>query len=62
MISGTPTRTGDFTPTVTVSAGAGAEAETGFAWSVIASGGDFFVNPGDVPIPDGVIRSSPRSS
>jgi hypothetical protein len=60
VISGTPTRTGDFTPTVTVSAGA--EAETGFAWSVIASGGDFFVNPGDVPIPDGVIRSSPRSS
>lgn len=37
---------------MTVSAADGSGAEAGFTWSVIASGGDFFVNPGNVRIPD----------
>ncbi|MEE1835940.1 M4 family metallopeptidase [Streptomyces sp. SP17KL33] len=53
VVSGTPTTTGDFTPTVTV--GVDGQADTSsraFSWTVIPSGGDFFVNPADVDIPD----------
>ncbi|MCX4911106.1 M4 family metallopeptidase [Streptomyces sp. NBC_00878] len=52
VISGIPAEAGEFTPTVTVSAADGSAAEADFTWSVIASGGDFFVNPGDVRVPD----------
>ncbi len=52
VISGIPAETGEFTPTVTASAADGSGAEAGFVWNVIASGGDFFVNPGNVRIPD----------
>ncbi|MFD7717561.1 M4 family metallopeptidase [Streptomyces sp. NPDC059814] len=53
VISGIPTAVGDFTPTVTVDvSGQKDTASTTFSWTVIPSGGDFFVNPGNVDIPD----------
>jgi Zn-dependent metalloprotease len=53
VVSGTPTAAGEFTPTVTVTVdGQTDKSSTTFSWTVIPSGGDFFVNPGDVGIPD----------
>lgn len=53
VVSGTPTAAGDFTPTVTVGVeGQTDKRSTTFPWTVIPSGGDFFVNPGNVDIPD----------
>jgi hypothetical protein len=53
VVSGMPTVAGEFTPTVTVSVdGQTDKSSTTFSWTVIPSGGDFFVNPGDVDIPD----------
>ncbi|MEV7681698.1 M4 family metallopeptidase [Streptomyces sp. NPDC088341] len=52
LISGSPTEAGDFTPTVTVKTSGGNSTTTTFPWTVIPSGGDFFVNPGNVNIPD----------
>ncbi|MFJ2177079.1 M4 family metallopeptidase [Streptomyces sp. NPDC087851] len=53
VVSGSPTEAGDFTPEITVSTTDGGGATATFPWTVIASGGDFFVNPGRVDIPDG---------
>ena len=53
VVSGVPAKEGDFTPTVKVAVNGGTEAQTkSFSWSVVPSGGDFFVNPGNVDIPD----------
>ncbi|CAM5432719.1 Transglutaminase-activating metalloprotease [Streptomyces alboniger] len=53
VVSGTPTAAGDFTPTVTVGVeGQTDKRSTTFPWTVVPSGGDFFVNPGNVDIPD----------
>ncbi|MEU3188335.1 M4 family metallopeptidase [Streptomyces sp. NPDC006923] len=52
-ISGSPTAAGDFTATVTVKTTQGDATTAAFDWNVIPSGGDFFVNPFDVRIPDG---------
>ncbi|MER5432651.1 M4 family metallopeptidase [Streptomyces sp. NPDC002588] len=51
LISGLPAKAGDFTPTVTVSNASGQSDRKSFAWTVIPSGGDFFVNPTDLAIP-----------
>ncbi|WP_299534850.1 M4 family metallopeptidase [uncultured Streptomyces sp.] len=61
VVSGIPTAAGDFTPTVTVRVvGQTDSASVTFAWTVVPSGGDFFVNPGDVDIPDrGAAVTSP---
>ncbi|MFD7898018.1 M4 family metallopeptidase [Streptomyces sp. NPDC059743] len=52
LISGSPTEPGDFTATVTVKTSGGNSTTATFPWTVIPSGGDFFVNPGNVNIPD----------
>ncbi|MFF3751352.1 M4 family metallopeptidase [Streptomyces sp. NPDC002018] len=52
LISGSPTEPGDFTATVTVKTTGGNSTSATFPWTVIPSGGDFFVNPGNVNIPD----------
>ncbi|MDX2682664.1 M4 family metallopeptidase [Streptomyces sp. NY05-11A] len=59
LISGLPAKTGVFHPTVMVSAASGQSARRTFAWTVIPSGGDFFVNPADMTIAEegGLIES-----
>ncbi|WP_238431864.1 M4 family metallopeptidase [Streptomyces cavernae] len=53
VVTGLPTRPGEFTSTVTASVnGTTDKASKTFSWTVIPSGGDFFVNPADVDIPD----------
>ncbi|GAA2264586.1 hypothetical protein GCM10010145_44170 [Streptomyces ruber] len=53
VISGIPAEEGDFTPTVTVGVEGRTDTNTAtFSYTVIPSGGDFFVNPADVPVPD----------
>ncbi|MFB9347455.1 M4 family metallopeptidase [Streptomyces heliomycini] len=59
VISGTPTAAGDFSTVVTVTNSASETRELSFAWSVLASGGDFFTNPARVDIPNWVTVESP---
>ncbi|WP_308408794.1 M4 family metallopeptidase [Streptomyces sp. AC627_RSS907] len=59
VISGTPTAAGDFTTVVTVTNSASETRELSFTWSVLASGGNFFVNPARVDIPNWVTVESP---
>lgn len=59
VISGTPTTAGDFTTVVTVTNSASESRDVTFAWSVLASGGNFFTNPARVDIPNWVTVESP---
>ncbi|MEW1718437.1 M4 family metallopeptidase [Streptomyces sp. NPDC093109] len=60
VVSGSATEAGDFTVTVNASTEDGSSASVDFAWTVIPSGGDFFVNPARVNIPDaGLAVESP---
>ncbi|MFS0694348.1 M4 family metallopeptidase [Streptomyces nitrosporeus] len=59
VISGTPTAAGDFSVVVTVTNSASETRELSFAWTVLASGGDFFTNPARVDIPNWVTVESP---
>jgi len=59
LISGTPTAAGDFTPVVTVKNSAAETRTLPFAWTVLASGGDFFVNPDRFDIPNWRTIESP---
>ncbi|MGW4237601.1 M4 family metallopeptidase [Streptomyces sp. NPDC004749] len=51
LITGIPEEAGAHTPTITARTADSSLSRT-FSWTVIPSGGDFFVNPGNVPIPD----------
>lgn len=45
LISGTPTRSGTYPVTLTLTDSAAEKRVISFGWTVLASGGDFFVNP-----------------
>ncbi|MDX3854445.1 M4 family metallopeptidase [Streptomyces sp. AK02-01A] len=59
LISGTPTTAGTFTTTVSVRNSAAETLKVPFTWTVLASGGDFFVNPARYDIPNWGIAKSP---
>ncbi|MFI9583268.1 M4 family metallopeptidase [Streptomyces sp. NPDC052236] len=52
VISGLPTKAGDYTTTLKATTSAAESTEKTIPWTVVQSGGDFFVNPGNVTIPD----------
>ncbi|MFJ1969575.1 M4 family metallopeptidase [Streptomyces sp. NPDC087903] len=58
-ISGTPTRADDFAVTVRVTNSAAETRSLPFTWSVLASGGDHFVNPDRYDIPNWRTIESP---
>ncbi len=58
-ISGTPTRAGTFAVTVTVTNSAAEKLDLPYTWTVLASGGDNFVNPDRHDIPNWKTIESP---
>ncbi|WP_230195071.1 M4 family metallopeptidase [Streptomyces coriariae] len=58
-ITGTPTRAGTFTVTVTVTNSAAEKLDLPYTWTVLASGGDHFVNPDRYDIPNWRTIESP---
>ncbi|MEU1193270.1 M4 family metallopeptidase [Streptomyces sp. NPDC005859] len=52
VVSGLPEKAGDYTPTVEATTSDGQSTGKTIGWTVVPSGGDFFVNPGDVRIAD----------
>jgi Zn-dependent metalloprotease len=59
VISGTPTTAGAFAPAVTIRNAAAETLTLPFAWTVLASGGDHFVNPDRFDIPNWRTIESP---
>ncbi|MFD7894725.1 M4 family metallopeptidase [Streptomyces sp. NPDC059743] len=59
LIAGTPTTAGEFTTTVVVRNSAAETLKVPFTWTVLASGGDFFVNPARFDIPNWGVATSP---
>ncbi|MFD4815013.1 putative Ig domain-containing protein, partial [Streptomyces sp. NPDC058418] len=51
LITGSPTAAGDFTARITLRNSAAETLTVPFVWTVLASGGDFFVNPAKYVIP-----------
>ncbi|GAA4803647.1 M4 family metallopeptidase [Streptomyces ziwulingensis] len=58
-ITGTPTRAGTFEVTVTVTNSAAEQRALPYTWTVLASGGDHFVNPDRYDIPNWQTVESP---
>ncbi|MFJ5837704.1 M4 family metallopeptidase [Streptomyces shenzhenensis] len=58
-ISGTPTRAGTFAVTVTITNSAAERLDLPYAWTVLDSGGDHFVNPDRYDIPNWRTIESP---
>ncbi|MDH6622373.1 Zn-dependent metalloprotease [Streptomyces sp. LBL] len=58
-ISGTPTRAGTFAVTVTVTNAAAEKRDLPYTWTVLASGGDHFINPDRYDIPNWKAIESP---
>ncbi|MFI1921616.1 M4 family metallopeptidase [Streptomyces sp. NPDC020377] len=58
-ITGTPTRAGTFTVTVTLTNSAAERLDLPYTWTVLASGGDHFVNPDRYDIPNWQTIESP---
>ncbi|MEV7871148.1 M4 family metallopeptidase [Streptomyces sp. NPDC088124] len=52
LISGTPTTAGAYTPTITITTTAHDTLKLPFPWTVLASGGNHFVNPARYDIPN----------
>ncbi|MFI7498431.1 M4 family metallopeptidase [Streptomyces sp. NPDC049687] len=52
VISGLPEKAGDYAPTVKATTADGQSTGKTIDWTVVPSGGDFFVNPGDVEVAD----------
>jgi Zn-dependent metalloprotease len=46
LLSGTPQKDGTYHPSITIRDAAGDHRTVRYQWTVLASGGDFFVNPG----------------
>ncbi|MFE2492535.1 M4 family metallopeptidase [Streptomyces scopuliridis] len=59
LISGTPNRAGDFKAAVTITNSPKVKRTVFFVWTVLASGGDFFVNPARFDIPNWKAIESP---
>lgn len=59
VISGVPTRAGDFGVTVRITNSAAETLELPFTWTVLASGGNHFVNPDRYDIPNWRTIESP---
>ncbi|QXE39306.1 M4 family metallopeptidase [Streptomyces sp. GMY02] len=59
LISGTPTTAGEFTPVIAIRNSAAETLKVPFTWTVLASGGDFFVNPARYDIPNWGVATSP---
>ncbi|MGP4085817.1 M4 family metallopeptidase [Streptomyces sp. KR55] len=59
LVSGTAVKGGDFKFAVTVKDAAGNRRTVWYEWTVLASGGDFFVNPGRYDIPNWAVIESP---
>ena len=59
LISGTPTAAGDFKTTIVIRNSAAETLTLPFVWKVLASGGDFFVNPNRYDIPNWETIESP---
>ncbi|MER5428528.1 M4 family metallopeptidase [Streptomyces sp. NPDC002588] len=58
-ITGTPTRAGTYAVTVTITNGAAEKLDLPYSWTVLDSGGDFFVNPDRYDIPNWETIESP---
>ncbi|MEW1720159.1 M4 family metallopeptidase [Streptomyces sp. NPDC093109] len=59
LIAGSPTKAGDFTPVVAIRNSAAEVRTFAYNWTVLVSGGDFFVNPDRVDIPNWKTIESP---
>ncbi|MGW3739952.1 putative Ig domain-containing protein [Streptomyces sp. NPDC005146] len=59
LISGTPRKAGDFMAAVTIKNSPKVKRTVRFVWTVLASGGDFFVNPARFDIPNWKTIESP---
>ncbi|MGP4085244.1 M4 family metallopeptidase, partial [Streptomyces sp. KR55] len=59
LIAGTPTVAGRFTPAVTIRNSAAETLTLPFTWTILASGGDHFVNPARYDIPNWRTIESP---
>ncbi|WP_405669561.1 M4 family metallopeptidase [Streptomyces sp. NBC_00055] len=59
LISGTPKKAGDFKAAITIKNSPKVKRTVRFVWTVLASGGDFFVNPGRFDIPNWKTIESP---
>lgn len=59
LISGTPRKAGDFRTVVVIRNAVGDTLKVLFVWTVLASGGDFFVNPARFDIPNWRTIESP---
>ncbi|WP_031517479.1 M4 family metallopeptidase [Streptomyces sp. NRRL F-5123] len=59
LITGTPTAVGDNQTTITITSSAGDVRTIPVIWTVLQSGGDFFVNPTTYTIPKGRTTQSP---
>lgn len=53
LVSGTPVKGGEYRPAITVKDAAGNCRTVHYQWTVLASGGDVFVNPNRYDIPTG---------
>ncbi|MFE7327046.1 M4 family metallopeptidase [Streptomyces sp. NPDC057565] len=59
LITGTPRKAGDFAAAVTIKNSPTVKRTVRFVWTVLASGGDFFVNPARFDIPNWKSIESP---
>jgi Zn-dependent metalloprotease len=59
LISGTPKAAGDFSTVIKIRTSAAETLSLPFVWKVLASGGDFFVNPARFDIPNWETTESP---
>ncbi|MET9880345.1 M4 family metallopeptidase [Actinacidiphila glaucinigra] len=59
LVSGTPVKGGEFRPAITVKDAAGNCRTVHYRWTVLASGGDVFVNPNRYDIPNWAVIESP---
>lgn len=59
LITGTPEKAKDYGTTIAITDAAGDVREFEFTWTVLASGGDFFINPSPYVIPHNSTVESP---
>ncbi|MDX3355499.1 M4 family metallopeptidase [Streptomyces sp. ME01-24h] len=59
LVSGTVVQSGEFRPAITVKDAAGDSRTVRYQWTILASGGDTFVNPNRYDIPNWAVIESP---